>query len=247
MLSSATAPARIDGARTDGVSQSLLRALDILDAVSTGPATLLELTERLELTRSTAYRLANALVQRGLLLHDDRKGYRLGPKVLRLGSQARESTSLIAIAQPVLDTLSLETNDATNLGVRDGVDVVYVARAPSRRALAVRHQLGDRNRVDGTALGRALLADAAREVWTANFPDERQEDLAALGFARHHGEDGDRICCLAAPIRDASGDVVAALSLSSVPQYLPEEQIGATGRLVVGAAQAISRRLGWRP
>ncbi|MBO9545136.1 IclR family transcriptional regulator [Caulobacter sp.] len=234
------------GERTD-VSRSLMRALDILDAVSTGPISLVDITTRLGLTRSTAYRLASALVDRGLLRHDPRKGYQLGPRILTLGAMAHESADLIAIAQPSLDALSLETGDATNLAIRDGEHIVYVGRAPSRRLLAVRHQLGDRNRVDATALGRALLMDAPSAVWRASFPAESQDTLIAEGFSRHIGEDGERICCVAAPVRDASGEIIAALSLSSAQQYMSADQMDAAGRQVAEAATAVSRRLGWTP
>lgn len=234
------------GERTD-VSRSLMRALDILDAASTGPISLVDIMGRLGLTRSTAYRLASALVDRGLLRHDPRKGYQLGPRILSLGAMARESADLIAIAQPTLDALSLKTGDATNLAIRDGDDIVYVGRAPSRRLLAVRHQLGDRNRIEATALGRALLMDASSAVWRASFPAESQNDLIAEGFSRHIGEDGERICCVAAPIRDASGEIIAALSLSSAQQYMSADQMDAAGRQVAEAATVVSRRLGWTP
>lgn len=232
--------------RTD-VSRSLMRALDILDAVSMGPISLADLTGQLGLTRSTAYRLASALVDRGLLRHDSRKGYQLGPRILSLGALAREGANLIAIAQPTLDALSLETSDATNLAIRDGEHIVYIARAPSRRLLAVRHQLGDRNRVDATALGRALLMDAPTAIWRASFPAESQDALMSEGFSRHIGEDGERICCVAAPIRDASGEIIAALSLSSAQQYISAEQMDDAGRRIAEAATVVSRRLGWTP
>ncbi|MGH1556703.1 helix-turn-helix domain-containing protein [Caulobacter segnis] len=77
--------------KAERVSQTLLRALDILDAARGGPIALTELERRLGLTRSTAHRLASALVDRRLLTHDARKGYRLGPKLMDLG-WAREAT-----------------------------------------------------------------------------------------------------------------------------------------------------------
>jgi DNA-binding IclR family transcriptional regulator len=231
--------------KAERVSQTLLRALDILDAARGGPVALTELERRLGLTRSTAHRLASALVDRRLLTHDARKGYRLGPKLMDLGFQARESTSLAAVAQPVLDGLSQTMEDASNLGVPDGDHVVYIARSPSRRRVAVRHQVGDRNRISTTALGRALMLDASTESWTAYFPDEPQPAAKAIGAAWHFDEAGDCIRCVAAPIRDASGAIVAAVSLSSIPQYMPEDRMALAEREVVDAANAISRRLGW--
>jgi len=230
---------------TEGASQTLTRALDILDAARGGPIVLTELERRLGLSRSTVHRLATALVERRLLTHDARKGYRLGPKLVGLGFQARESTSLIAIAQPVLDALSQSMDDATNLAVRDGDDIVYIARSPSRRRVAVRHQVGDRNLIAATALGRALMLDAPQEAWRVHFPTEDQKGAAGVGYARHLDEEGDCICCVAAPIRDASGAIVAALSLSSIPQYMGDGRLEIAAGEVVVAADTISRRLGW--
>lgn len=231
--------------RAERVSQTLLRALDILDAARGGPIALTELERRLGLTRSTAHRLASALVERRLLTHDSRKGYRLGPKLMDLGFQARESTNLATIAQPILDNLAQDMDDATNLGVRNGDDVIYIARSPSRRRVAVRHQVGDRNLIANTALGRALMLDGPAEAWSAYFPTENQAEAQSSGFVRHFDEAGDCIRCLAAPIRDASGAIVAALSLSSVPQYMDDARIGQASRSVIDAADQISRRLGW--
>lgn len=232
-------------AKTEKVSQTLLRALDILDAARGGPVALSELEHKLGLTRSTAHRLASALVDRRLLTHDPRKGYRLGPKLMNLGFQAQESTSLASVAQPFLDALAQEMDDATNLAIRDGDDVVYIARSPSRRRVAVRHQVGDRNRVSNTALGRALMLDATQEAWLVYFPGEDQRAAQSQGLGRHFDEAGDCIRCVAAPIRDASGAIVAALSLSSIPQYMDEERMEAASQGVIDAAHAISRRLGW--
>ena len=222
-----------------------MRALDILDAARGGPVALTELEQRLGLTRSTAHRLASALVERRLLTHDSRKGYRLGPKLMDLGFQARESTNLAAVAQPFLDAVAQDLDDATNLGVRNGDDVIYIARSPSRRRVAVRHQVGDRNLIANTALGRALMLDAPEETWSTYFPHEGQGEARANGFVRHFDEAGDCIRCLAAPIRDASGAIVAAISLSSVPQYMDDARIALASRSVIEAADQISRRLGW--
>lgn len=231
--------------KAERVSQTLMRALDILDAARGGPVALTELEQRLGLTRSTAHRLASALVERRLLTHDSRKGYRLGPKLMDLGFQARESTNLAAVAQPFLDAVAQDLDDATNLGVRNGDDVIYIARSPSRRRVAVRHQVGDRNLIANTALGRALMLDAPEETWSTYFPHENQNEARANGFVRHFDEAGDCIRCLAAPIRDASGTIVAAISLSSVPQYMDDARTALASRSVIDAADQISRRLGW--
>ena len=226
-------------------SQTLTRALDILDAVRGGPIGLPDLERQLGLSRSTVHRLATALVERRLLSHDHRKGYRLGPRLMDLGFLAQEAIDLATVAQPTLDAISQRTDDATNLAIRDGGDVVYVARSASRRRVVVRHRIGDRNRIADTALGRALLLDASSDAWAEYFPPKELTLAIRDGFTRHIDENGDRICCVAAPIRDASGAIVAALSLSSIPQYMTSERLEQAGQCVIDGAGTISRQLGW--
>lgn len=229
----------------DRSSQTLLRGLDIIDAVREGPIGLAEIMNRLALTRSTAHRLASALVDRRLLTHDGRNGYRLGPKLIHLAFQARESTSLIDVAQPVLTALSQHTEDATNLAIRDGDEIVYVGQAPGRRRVAVRHRVGDRNLVRDTALGRALVLDTDDVEWNGLFPGESRQTALKTGVVLHLDDGRDRIRCIAAPIRDASGAIFAALSLSSIPQYMTEARMAELGQDVVAAAAEISARMGW--
>jgi DNA-binding IclR family transcriptional regulator len=153
-------------AAADRASQTLHRALDILEAVAEGAHSLKAFEARVGLTRSTTHRLASALVDRGLLSAVGRD-YRLGGRLVQLGHQARERLGLAEVARPVLAALSAETQDATNLGTIAGDEVLYVGQAPGRRRLEVRHRVGDRNRVRDTALGRALLIDAPPERWAA--------------------------------------------------------------------------------
>lgn len=225
-------------------STSLLRAIDILDAVCLGPKTVAEIAEALNLTRSTTYRLASALVDRRMLVHSPREGYRLGPRLIALGAQAREAISLAAIAQPVLDALSAETEDVTSVAVREGDDVVCIARAAGRRRLAVRFTGGSRVGVRETALGRALLWDVPNGEWTKAFGDEPREASCSEGVAFHFEDDAGTVCGVAAPIRDVSGEVIAAIGLSSAHQYMPEPRIAVVARLLLEGAAKIGRAMG---
>jgi DNA-binding IclR family transcriptional regulator len=241
----------------DRASQTLHRALDILEAVAEGAHSLKAFEARIGLTRSTTHRLASALVDRGLLSSVGRD-YRLGGRLVQLGQQAKERLSLTDVARPVLAALAAETQDATNLGTLAGDDVLYVAQVPGRRRLEIRHWVGDRNRIRDTALGRALLIDAPSERWAQLFAEDPASPEAAafsrdMEAARHSGhalhleDGGDSIRCIAAPIRDASGAIVAALSLSSVPQYMDEARMAELVPRVIEAALEIGLGLGFNP
>lgn len=226
-----------------GASQTLTRAIDILEALSEGPADLQALQARTGLTRSTAHRLANLLVHRRLVSGDG-KIYRLGSGLIYLGFKSGERLDLIDVARPVLAQLATETDDAANLAVRDGDEIIYVAQAPSRRRVVVRHRVGDRNQVAATALGRALLLDDGG-AWRSLFPREDYALNSARGHVEHHDDGGDCIRCLAAPIREVSGRIVAALSLSSLPEYMDDARMTALAARVRQAAAEISLALGY--
>jgi DNA-binding IclR family transcriptional regulator len=241
----------------DRASQTLHRALDILEAVAEGAHSLKAFEARVGLTRSTTHRLASALVDRGLLSTSGRD-YRLGGRLVQLGQQAQERLGLAEVGRPILAALSAETQDATNLGAVAGEDVLYVAQVPGRRRLEIRHRVGDRNRIRDTALGRALMMDAAPAQWEALFAENPASPEASAflrdmeaareaGHALHLEDGGDSIRCIAAPIRDASGAIVAALSLSSVPQYMDLARMTALAPRVADAALEIGRGLGFNP
>jgi DNA-binding IclR family transcriptional regulator len=254
-LSDTVAPQAATAA--DRASQTLHRALDILEAVAEGAHSLKAFEARVGLTRSTTHRLASALVDRGLLSAVGRD-YRLGGRLVQLGHQAQERLGLAEVARPILAALAAETQDATNLGTVAGDEVLYVGQVPGRRRLEIRHRVGDRNRIRDTALGRALLIDAPPERWEALFAADPgspeatafrrdMEAARAAGHALHLEDGGDSIRCIAAPIRDASGAIVAAVSLSSVPQYMDEARMAELTPTVVAAALEIGMALGFNP
>jgi DNA-binding IclR family transcriptional regulator len=139
-----------------------------------------------------------------------------------------------------------------------GQDVLYVAQVPGRRRLEIRHRVGDRNRIRDTALGRALMLDETPARWAGLFAEDPasaeasaflrdMETARGTGYALHLEDGGDSIRCIAAPIRDASGAIVAALSLSSVPQYMDLARMTALAPRVVEAALEIGQALGFNP
>ncbi|KQS53817.1 transcriptional regulator [Brevundimonas sp. Leaf363] len=242
-------------------SQTLLRGLDVIDALIEGPLALAELSEHLDLTRSTTHRLASALVERRLLSFRPREGYSLGPKLLELGYAAREQMHLPRIARPHLERLSSETEDTVHLGVLDGTTAFYLDKVPGTRRVSIGSRVGERHPIAATGLGKALILDMDEEQWASFFdvgdPDqtrpgravwlERMRSYAAQGYAFDLEENEDRIRCVAAPIRGVDGQIVAALSVSSAAQYMKDTRMQSLTKVVTSAAQAISEDLGWNP
>ena len=259
-MPSSANPAQASRSRSQGGSQTLLRGLDVIEAVVDGPVSLGQLATRLELTRSTAHRLATALVERRYLSFLPRLGYQLGPKLLELGFHAQRQTDIVQQAQPHLEALAAESEDTVHLGVLDNERALYLAKIPGRRRIDISSRVGERQPLTSTGLGKALLLDDTTEHWRKLFeqdqasgspPADYEQWLARMrgyvkaGRAFDLEENEDLIRCVAAPVRDASGHIVAALSVSSAAQYMSDERMDALTHDVLATAQAISAELGW--
>jgi DNA-binding IclR family transcriptional regulator len=241
-------------------SQTLLRGLDMLDHVIDGPIKLADLSAGMGLTRSTAHRLANALIDRGFLTFLPREGYQLGPKLLHLGFLAQSQTDLVQIARPHIDELAQLSEDTVHLGRLDNDLALYLDKIPGRRRVDISSRVGDRQPLTSTGLGKALLLDGTEPTWRRLFDADqasgapkaeyaawlgRMQDYAAQGRSFDLEENEDQIRCVAAPIRDASGRIVAAISLSSAAQYMDDARMATLGTDVRETAERISADLGW--
>ncbi|TWB18376.1 IclR family transcriptional regulator [Nitrospirillum amazonense] len=237
-------------------SQTLLRGLDVIDAVADGVTTFPALSERLGLTKSTAHRLASALVERGYLTFVAREGYALGPKLLELGWSAHQQMHLPSVARPHIERLAAETEDTVHLGILDGTQALYLDKVPGRRRVVIGSRVGERHPIISTGLGKALVLDHDEAAWRGFYEVrgyttgmavwlERMRIYSAKGYAFDLEENEDQIRCVAAPIRGASGEIVAALSVSSAAQYMADERMEALAEQVRTAAEDISKDLGW--
>jgi DNA-binding IclR family transcriptional regulator len=253
--------AEVEAPKASG-SQTLQRGLDLLDQVIDGPIKLADLSERMGLTRSTTHRLANALVERGFLTFLPREGYQLGPKLLQLGFLAQSQADVVQIARPHLEALAAASEDVVHLGRLDGEQALYLDKIPGRRRVEISSRIGDRHPLTSTGLGKALLLDDPEAHWRRLFDAdqatgthpiaydiwlERMRAYAAAGRAFDLEENEDQIRCVAAPIRDASGAIVAAISLSSAAQYMDDERMDALSAQVRDTGHRISADLGWTP
>ncbi|MBS1251450.1 MAG: Transcriptional regulator KdgR [Anaerolineales bacterium] len=242
-------------------AQTLLRGLGLLETVAQGVHDLESLSTQTNLALSTAHRLLDALVYAGYLRHEPREGYYLGPKVIELGFKAHGQLHLPSLARPHLEWLSEATQESVHLAVLDGTDVVYIDKVSGSRGLQMASSIGGRFPTQCTALGKALISTRPKQEWLTHFvpglrrtphtivdPDCFLEEIArtaqrGCGLDLEENEAGIR--CIAAPIRDGSGQGVAAVSISTAHIHLEEERIEKLMPLVQEAARRISRELGW--
>ncbi|MGC1378877.1 MAG: IclR family transcriptional regulator [Anaerolineales bacterium] len=242
-------------------SQTLVRGLDVLEAVASGVNNLSELAATLKLNRSTAHRLAATLVERRYLTFAPRNGYGLGSKSLELGYQARVQLNIPRVAMDHLEKLAAQTGDTVHLGVLDGTRALYLDKIPGRRRVEISSRVGELQPLRSTGLGKALLLDETearlRDFYRCENGSKqrygvsestwmrRMREYAKLGHTFDLEENEDRIRCVAAPVRDATGRIKAAISVSSAAQYMNDERMQALTKEVRWTAEQISRELGW--
>lgn len=244
-------------------TQTLVRGLDVVDAVAEGASTLVSLAAAIGLTRSTTHRLASTLVDRRYLEFSRRDGYTLGPKLLELGYVTGRRKDLPRVAREHLEALSASTGDTVHLGILDGSRALYLDKLPGSRRVEISSQIGERQPLRSTGLGKALMLDGTEQQWRELYDYEarlgnkydvpleqwleRMRGYAQSGYAFDLEENEDRIRCVAAPIRGVDGSIVGALSVSSAAQYMDDVRMRGLTFEVRKAATAISEALGYNP
>jgi DNA-binding IclR family transcriptional regulator len=190
-----------------------------------------------------------------------RTGYGLGPKSLELGYQARVQLNIPRVARNHLEQLAAQTGDTVHLGVLDGTRALYLDKIPGRRRVEISSRVGELQPLRSTGLGKALLLDEddarLKDFYRCENGREQQyrvsestwlrrmRDYAKRGCAFDLEENEDRIRCVAAPIRDATGGIKASISVSSAAQYMNDERMQTLVGQVRWTAEQISRELGW--
>ncbi|RLV47692.1 IclR family transcriptional regulator [Nocardioides mangrovicus] len=208
------------------------RVLDVVEAFEHAEwqVSLAELTRRTGLPKATVHRIAGDLVEHGVLERCE-NGYRLGMRLFVLGERVPHQFSLRAMAVPYLEDLYEATHENVNLGVLHGREVLYLARVQGHRSSDVVLRVGDTLPAHSTSIGKAILAHAAPEVVhdvlqagltrltprTVTMPGMFLQQLrgaAERGYAVNDEETHVGVVSVAAPVLDARGAAIAAISVT---------------------------------
>ncbi|MBW7884989.1 MAG: IclR family transcriptional regulator [Caldilineaceae bacterium] len=214
--------------------QSVVRALSLLDILAESPAdcSLSEITKQAGLPTSTVHRLLTSLIQAGYVSQNpDTTRYRLGHNLIRLSHKATQKHDLIQLARPWLEEMATQTGETVNLTARFDDSVIQLDHVDSPNMLRVSYPSGERFPLHASASGKLFLAflssderqrilDRARHPFTqATIIDKRKleaelERIRQQGYAIDDAEREVGVRCVAAPIRNARGEVAAAISIS---------------------------------
>jgi DNA-binding IclR family transcriptional regulator len=233
---------------------TLDRVVDILNAVEAGSGTYTDITRVTGLSKPTAHRLIRALEQHGFLMQARGAGYALGPRLLSLASSAMRELPLRDLAHPGLERLAKLTGESAQLYVREGDERVCVDAVESDNELRTIVVVGATLPLTKGSAGKVFLAKATdedRRRVLATLSHEAAARLARMvattarrGWADSIGEREAGVASVSAPVLDAVGGIVAAVSVSG-----PADRIGAMrGRryatAVMTAAHEIEAALG---
>ena len=244
--------------------QSVDRAVAILFLLAQhGEAGVTELAAELGVHKSTAFRLIGALESGSLIDQDgDRGKYRLGRGVLRLAAATAGRLELPTESRPVCRQLAAELGEAVNIAILDRGEATNILQEYGTSSITGRNWIGQRTPLHATASGKVLLAYmdavALKEVlsstlhrYTGHTVTEPQVLEAQLATVREQGwastseEFEIGLNALAAPVYDATGEVVAAVGVSGPSYRLTAESYPAVAETLLAAAREISARLGY--
>ena len=247
--------------------QSLNRTFDILEFFleNKDSVRIKDISHKLGLHKSTVHRILSAMAHRGYIRQDRETGkYQLGLRIMELYNALVDNNELIKIAHPVLERLSGQSHEAVHLLVMDNDEAVYVDKVEFPNTIHLRSHIGKRVSLHCTASGKIFLAnlpeDKVRSIikkkglprYTKNtiisetLLMEELDKINRQGCSLDNVENEEGVRCVAVPVRDSTGKVIAALSISGPTMRVKSRKIPVFVRLAQEGGDEISRFLGYR-
>jgi IclR family KDG regulon transcriptional repressor len=222
-----------------------------------------EVAQRTGLPRTTVHELLTTLTERKYLRREDSSAtYHLGLSVFRLGNAFAERLDLHSVGLRVAQSVVRECDETVHVGILEGPDVVYVCKVDSTQSVRMVSRMGGRVPASCTAVGKALLAHlpeaerrrivrkglaklTPRSITEPHVLANQLDQIRAAGVAFESGESNPDVSCVAAPIRDHSGTVVAALSISVPDMRWNQRSAEEWAAFASGGAAMLSAELGF--
>lgn len=247
------------------IIQSVDRALTILNLLADSEKGLgvTEISNKLEVSKSTSFRLLSTLMQANYVKQDDEsQKYFLGTKLLHLGQIVNNQLDIRKIARPYMEKLANEVQETVHLVIQENMEIVYIDKIESNQTIRMYSEIGKRAPMYCTGVGKAILANVPsveQEHILKNIQFEKLTDktitneddlkidfekIKQQGFSIDDEEHERGIKCAAAPIFDANNKVVAGISFSGPTIRVNDDNIEKLGKVVAQIAHEISQELG---
>jgi DNA-binding IclR family transcriptional regulator len=222
-----------------------------------------ELQRRTGLAKGTLHRLLGELEVERLLDRIDGR-YHLGGHLFELGMRASVERGLIEVATPFLEDLYERTHEIVHLGLREGSEVVYVAKVGGHQQARTPSRLGGRMPLHATAIGKALLAHAPDELRTSVFSaglsrltprtitaagllGKQLDAIVENGVAYEFEESAVGLVCVASAVLGRDDEVLAAVSVSGpITRFRPQQHAASVHAAAAGIAATLARREAFR-
>jgi len=247
------------------MAQIIERIFNIIETLANEKEiSLTELAKKLDLSKGTTYRLLLSLKARGYVEQNSiTRRYRLGLKIVSIGYKLLGNVDLRTEARIVLEDLLRETKESIHLARLQNGEVVFIDSLPSLYSLRVHKLPGERGFAHCTAVGKVLLAHCTSQklnevikqkglpkltpttITSASDLKKHLDMVRKQGFAIDDEESSPGCRCIAAPIRDHRGEVIAALSITGPSTRITPERFNQLVELVKRAADKISTGLGF--
>ncbi|MDQ0217757.1 IclR family transcriptional regulator [Peribacillus cavernae] len=247
--------------------QSVERTIAILKILSKEPKGLgiTEIHQKVELPKTTVHRILSTLQKYNLVIQDkETTRYKLGMYIVNLASSILENIDLRSIARPYLEQLRDETNEVIHLCIMENDEVVYIDKFEGNQRIRISSSIGFRAMMHCTGVGKVLLAGMdetkVKQIlqrkgmpkFTKNTITDPDKLLTHLDSIRNYGcaideiEHEEGIRCMAAPVCDYQGEVIAAISISGVADKVTTERIEKELKAkILETSRSISNALGY--
>ena len=244
--------------------KSLDRALEVLETLSDmGGATLSELAVEADQSPATVYRVLITLEGRGMVeFNPTEQVWNIGARAFLIGSRFLRRTNLVERARPILRRLMEATGETANLGMERAGQVLFLSQVETHASIRAFFPPGTLSPMHSSGIGKALMAQLSDQrldtiiaehgldrftPHTLTDPDALKADLAttrARGYSIDAEERNEGMRCVASPVFDAYGDVVAGISVSGPSSRIADDMIAGFGEEVSRAAADLSRAIG---
>lgn len=248
--------------------QSVMKANHVISAFlnAEGALTVSEVAQSCQMIQSSAYRMVMTLKACGILEEEQRTGvYRLSRGLLPLANKVLNQERLLRFARPELQSLAEKTGFNTSMAVLHEGQVLYVYRQDAPGTRYTHTMLGRLSPAHCTGLGKVLISELPPEeldmiltdrgmqrytrttIETREALREELQRVAAQGYAVDHQEMNEGVCCLAAPVRHAGGQIVAAVSVSALAVEFLGDKEETLAQAVTHHTKRISSAMGYQP